>query len=143
MELILKRQTRTDTTTIGQLFDGDKALCYVLEDTDRGLKQTDTLAQIIEKKIYGQTAIPAGRYEVVITYSNRFKQYMPLLLNVPGYEGIRIHPGNAPADTLGCLLPGRIKISPKRVGESKLAYGDLLKKLKSVEKKEKIWLTVM
>ena len=53
---------------------------------------------------------------------------MPLLLDVPGFEGIRIHPGNFPRDTEGCLLPGRERL-PDAVQGSRLAYVDLLAKL--------------
>ena len=62
-------------------------------------------------KIKGKTAIPAGKYEVVVTMSNRFKRLMPLLLDVEGFDGIRIHGGNSHDDTDGCLLIAKNRIS--------------------------------
>ena len=66
-----------------------------------------------EKKVYGETAIPYGTYEVKWTYSNRFKKYMPELLNVPNFSGIRIHSGNTAADSLGCIIDGENKVVGK------------------------------
>ena len=101
LALTLIRKIKTDKSTIGELFINGEFQCYILEDTDRGLYQDMPLQELLSKKIYGETAIPTGTYEVVISFSNRFKKYLPLLLNVPGYEGIRIHPGNYAKDTLG------------------------------------------
>lgn len=129
MEIMVKRMTRTSESTLGSMFVNGEFECFTLEDAERA------------SKIYGRTAIPKGRYEVVISWSNRFQQYMPLLLNVPDFEGIRIHAGNDSADTLGCILVGRTR-SPNWIGESRLAYVALMKKLRAVEKKEKIFITV-
>jgi len=92
----VKRHWLTDKSTISELFfdNSTERVCYVLEDCLR------------EVKIPKETCIPAGTYEVVFSFSNRFKKFLPLLLNVPNFEGIRIHPGNFPADSEGCLLPG-------------------------------------
>ena len=68
--------------------------CNTLEDPDRGLDSKMTEPEILSKKIYGETAIPTGTYKLVIDYSNRFKKRMPHILNVPGYDGIRLHTGN-------------------------------------------------
>lgn len=111
MELTLKRETFTDKSTIGSLSIDGKFECFILEDTDRGLKSDMTLSDINAKKVHGATCIPYGRYRIVVTKSDRFSAmrghdvYLPILLRVPGYEGIRIHTGNKPADTEGCLLP--------------------------------------
>lgn len=130
MELTLKRLTRTEKSTIGELHINGAFECYTLEDAERA------------SKVYGRTAIPKGRYEVMINYSNRFKQYMPLLLNVPNYEGVRIHSGNTDADTLGCVLVGQAK-GVDVIGASRAAYKALFAKLKQVEKKEKIFITIL
>lgn len=80
---------------------------YVCEDKDRGLTSAMSAADIASKKIYGKTAIPTGRYRVTVTYSNRFRRQLPLLHDVPGFSGIRIHSGNDHTHTEGCLLPGK------------------------------------
>jgi hypothetical protein len=129
MKLELKRKIFTDDSTIGELFIDGIFVCYTLEDKVR------------DKKIYGVTAIPYGEYEVVITFSNRFKQYMPLLLKVPGFEGIRIHSGNKSADTEGCILVGSSK-SLNFVGNSRVTYRSLFAKMKIAAKKEKIFINV-
>jgi len=99
------------------------------------------LDEIKAGKVHGKTAIPSGTYQVAITFSNRFKKYLPLLINVPGFEGIRIHPGNTAADTEGCLLPGEFR-NHNQVTNSKKAFTKLFEKLKAVEKKEKITITI-
>jgi hypothetical protein len=141
MELKLTRTTRTDESTIGELTVNGVYEAFILEDTERGLKQSDTLEQIKSVKVYGKTAIPSGRYEIAITFSNRFQKYLPLVMNVPGYEGIRIHPGNLPENTLGCLLPGEFR-NHNKVTNSKKAFAALFNKLKAVEKKEKIFIEI-
>jgi Family of unknown function (DUF5675) len=94
-----------------------------------------------EKKIYGMTAIPKGKYEIAITFSNKFQTYLPLLLKVPNYEGVRIHPGNTDADTLGCILVGLGK-GKDMITESRKAFSVLFKKMQAVAKKEKIFITI-
>lgn len=141
MELTLHRKIKTDISTIGEIFIDGTFECYSLEDCDRNLRQDMPAVEIMNKKIYGKTAIPLGRYEVVNSWSNRFKKYLPLLLNVPGYDGIRLHPGNSEQDSLGCILPGTV-YSDNFVGNSRAAFTELYKKLKAVEKKEKIFITI-
>lgn len=113
MELTLKRIAKKDTYTIGKLYVDDEYFCDTLEDKDRGLTSDMPLEDIKKVKVYGQTAIPIGRYQVVMNMSTRFKKVMPLLLNVPGFDGIRIHSGNTAADTQGCILLGQNKVVGK------------------------------
>ncbi len=97
MELNLYRHTynvKGDRNIIGDLFIDGVFFCHTLEDE----KRADGL------KVYGETAIPAGIYNVKLTISNRFKRLMPLLLDVEGFKGIRIHGGNNSKDTHGCPL---------------------------------------
>jgi hypothetical protein len=107
MDILLKRIAKKSTYTIGKLYINGKYVCDTLEDKDRGLAQSMSEAEISKIKVYGETAIPAGKYEVIVSYSAKFKQYMPLLLNVKGFAGIRIHSGNTDKDSYGCILVGR------------------------------------
>lgn len=119
MKLLLERVQLDADVTIGSLsVDGDWE-CWTLEDAVRepGVK------------VKSQTAIPFGTYRIDITFSNRFQQPMPLLLNVPMFEGIRIHPGNTKADTEGCILVGWDRHG-KSIGRSRLAYVQLFAKLR-------------
>lgn len=141
MELKLFRKEFSEHTTIGELFIDEKFFCYVLEDKDRGLTQ-DMLPELIEKgKVYGKTCIPYGRYEVAITFSNKFQKRMPLLMAVPGYAGIRIHPGNNEFHTLGCLLLGKRK-SKDKISESTLAYNEFFPMLEKTLKEKKVFVTI-
>jgi len=141
MELTLFPEIKTANSTISRLFVDGKFECFILEDVDRGLKQTMPLDEIMDKKVHGKTAIPEGRYEVIITMSNRFKKLLPLLVNVPGYAGIRFHPGNTAADTEGCPLPGTDK-GVDMVSQSVKAFTALYKKLETALKTEKVFITI-
>ena len=117
MKLELTRLVRTEKSTIGELYVNGKFECYTLEDVER------------KEKVYGETAIDKGTYQVVVTYSNAFKQNMPLLLNVPKFQGIRIHSGNTAKNTLGCILVGQTR-SVDFIGNSRSAYKSLFSKIK-------------
>ena len=101
MKLRVERRFLKPGYTIGRLEVDGKYFCDTLEDQVRDLSR--------EKKVPGQTAIPAGKYEVIVNISPRFKRKLPRLLNVPGFEGILIHRGNTPGDTAGCILVGENK----------------------------------
>lgn len=117
MELKLIRKTKTDTYTIGELYINNNLFCSTLEDTDRGLLDSMSLDEIKSKKVYGQTAIPKGTYNITLdVVSPKFKDRswakfcegkLPRLINVKGYEGVLIHVGNRAEDTLGCILVGQ------------------------------------
>ena len=142
MKLELKRTFLGDKYTIGSLFINDILFCNTLEDTVRDLNKDGDLNDAGEGKVYGQTAIPYGTYEVVITYSNRFKKQLPLLENVKGFEGIRIHPGNTKEDTHGCILVG-VNSKKGMVTESKKTFDKLFAILRdAVEMKETIFITI-
>lgn len=108
MKLTLKRIALRSTYTIGRLYVDGNYFCDTLEDTVRDLNKNGKFDNG-EKKVYAKTAIPYGTYEIKWTYSPRFKKYTPQLMNVPSFEGIRIHAGSTPADTAGCLLLGQNK----------------------------------
>ena len=96
MKLEVVRNMCRATCTIGELFINGNHACYTLEDVVRPDGE----------KIHGETAIPAGTYTVIINRSIRFGRDLPLLLDVPNFSGVRIHPGNTAEDTEGCLLLG-------------------------------------
>lgn len=108
MKLTLKRIALRPTYTIGKLYIDDVYFCDTIEDTVRDLNKNSKFDNG-EKKVHSKTAIPYGTYEIKWTYSPRFKKYTPQLMNVPSFEGIRIHAGNTSADTEGCLILGKNK----------------------------------
>lgn len=105
MKLMLERNYKKTDYTVGRLYVDGAFFCDTLEDRVRDLSR--------EKKVPGKTAIPAGKYEVIVNISPRFKRKLPRLLNVPGFEGILIHRGNTPEDTAGCILVGENKAKGK------------------------------
>ena len=127
MEINLKliRKTFSSISTIGDL-NINGFFCYTLEDFDRDLNKDGDLNDKGETKVHGKTAIPKGKYDVIINMSNRFKVMMPLLLNVPGFEGVRIHNGNKAEHTEGCILVGSSKAN-NFVGNSKPTFAKLMK----------------
>jgi hypothetical protein len=128
MRLTIIRDTYTSKSTIGRLFIDGVEFCYTLEDIVRpeGIK------------VYGETAIPEGEYSMTMSYSNRFKELMPLVYNKPdlsvrdhkgvSFRGIRIHSGNKAEHTHGCILLGNSK-SKDFIGNSKKTYKEFLKLL--------------
>lgn len=134
MLLEVKRLYKKDTYTIGVLMVDDEKFSDTLEDKVRDLKS--------EKKVYGETAIPAGKYKVVMSMSSKFKRVMPYLENVPQFTGIMIHPGNTIKDTLGCILVGENKKKGQLVNSRK--YSDELNKRinEAIERKEQVWIEV-
>lgn len=131
MKLSLVRFIFGEVATIGKLSIEDNFFAYTLEDKVRpkGVK------------IAGATAIPFGEYQVTIDQSQRFKRLMPHVLNVPMFEGIRIHSGNTDKDTLGCILVG-MKYSKTQLLESHVAFDILFPKLQEALKNGKISLTI-
>ena len=125
MKLLLHRQIFSDKSSVGTLYVNGLKECHTLEDRDRHLEEGG-------EKVYGETAIPRNTYKVVITYSNRFKQPMPLLVDVPQFEGIRIHPGNTDQNTEGCILVG-VGIGQDILYNSRQAYEKLFNKLEAAE----------
>ena len=107
MHLLLKRIALKPEYTIGKLYIDGQYFCDTLEDTVR------------EKKIAGKTAIPEGTYQVIVNRSPKFKRDLPLLLDVPNFEGIRIHRGNTAKDTSGCILVGENKVKGKVINSTK------------------------
>lgn len=131
MELTIERRWKKTGYTIGVLLVNGERFCETLEDRDRGLTSTMPVGKINQIKVYGETAIPTGRYRVVLSVSPKFKNktwakkyggLVPEILNVKGYDGVRIHPGTKAQDTLGCPLVGRNKVVGGLVDSQKTYY---------------------
>ena len=116
MNLRVIREPSTTAATMGILLIDGVFTCWTLEDVVR------------EVKIPGETAIPAGRYDVRLSFSQRFQKLLPEF-TVPNFTGIRIHAGNTQADTAGCVLVGRVR-AYDRVEESKLALMNVMEQLR-------------
>lgn len=108
MTIRIDRQWKKAEYTISRVYvNGRYYGCNALEDTDRGLLQAMQIAEIQKRKIKGKTAIPRGYYDVKITWSEKYQRNMPLVVDVPGFSGIRLHSGNSAKDTEGCILFGK------------------------------------
>lgn len=105
MNLVLERKYLKSDYAIGNLFINGKFFCNTLEDCVRDINKNGTF-DCGELKIKGHTAIPYGKYEIIVNYSPKFKRELPRLLNVPHFEGILIHRGNTHKDSSGCILVG-------------------------------------
>lgn len=153
MKIELERRWKKATYTIGRLYVDGVYFCNTLEDRERGLKQTDPIATIKSRKVYGETAIPSGTYGVAMNvtspkyaavswYWQLCQGKMPRLLSVPGFEGILIHPGNTALDSLGCILVGR-NTKVGQLTESKATFQRLYKEMaKAVKEGEEITIVI-
>ena len=146
MDLKLKRIARQTGYTIGRL--------YVVEPDDDGLPDGEKLTYLTDtlepqwrdlkggaRKIRGRTAIPEGRYPLVVTRSPRFGKWLPLLMGVPGFEGVRIHSGNTAADTQGCILVGENR-KKGMVLKSRNAMERLMQLLDGRKAGEAAWIQI-
>jgi hypothetical protein len=144
MRLLLHRYDLRERVTLGTLAADGVYVCHTLEDAvrepyDGSVKDGVPVATW---KIPGETAIPAGDYRVGITYSQRFRREMPILLDVPGFTGVRIHAGNTHADTEGCILVGR-RVVGETIVESRLAFAKLFDMLDSaLDAGDDVWITI-
>ena len=153
MKLITDRAWKKDTYTIGRFFIDGMRFYETLEDRDRGLKQTDSLDHILEVKVPGETAIPSGIYEVRIDivspkykavkwYNDLCGGRMPRIMNVPGYDGILIHPLTSALDSRGCIGVGRNTIKGK-LTSSRDTFKALYRKMEeAVKRGEKIFIEI-
>ena len=142
MELKLIRKYRCSNYCIDKLYINNEYFSDALEDPDRSLTDSMSLEEIKKIKIKGNTCIPYGTYNITITYSPRFKKNLPLLNNVKGFDGIRIHSGNKPQDTEGCLLPGFNKVKGQVI-DSRVTTDKLIAQIQQViNKGEKVTITI-
>lgn len=118
LRLLVDRKWKKDTYTIGRLYVNGELWCNTLEDKDRGLTSKMKTEDIKKIKVYEETAIPTGKYQVTYSYSPRFKRYLPRVNDVPCYTGILIHNGSTDKNTSGCILVGENKIKGKLVNST-------------------------
>ena len=151
MELILERIAKRKTYTIGRLYirrrvddeylagTADDYFCDTLEPTWRDYANG-------AYKVKGRSAIPEGRYAVVISWSPKFKQWLPILLGGPDFnrkwQGIRIHAGNTAKDTEGCILVGQNREVGKVLDSRKWLYELKQKIVEAKDRGEAVWITV-
>lgn len=147
MDILIAKIKRGPNSTLSTLSVDGKFFCYALQDADRGLVSSMPLDEILAQKIHGATAIPEGKYQVVVTMSPRFKRKLPRLVGVPGFAGILIHPGNTHKDTEGCLLPGehfQASGADWIVTDSRKAFNRLFAIIQDrIQAGEKIWCKII
>lgn len=132
--LVLDRLWKKEGYIIGNLSYCGRFVCNTLEDQWRDYAHG-------EQKVPGVSAIPAGRYEVQMTYSPKFKRMMPLLMNVPQFVGVRIHSGNTKEDTEGCILVGKNLVKGRLVDSKiwSIAVEDIIRR---GLKKDKMYIDI-
>lgn len=136
MEITLQRSPSRANATIGTLtVAGSKFTCFTCEDVIRERAGVP----VAQWKVQDKTAIPAGRYRVVVAFSPHFQRDLPHLVDVPGYDGILIHPGNTAEDTKGCILPGYSHYV-NTVGRSRAAFEDLFALIQAAG--DQVWISV-
>lgn len=120
MLIEVNRKIKLNDCQIGEMLIDGVHFAYTLEDVTRDVK------------IYGETAIPAGEYDVIVDYSNHFAKELPHILNVKGFDGVRIHGGNSAKDTLGCILIGKdMYPAMHKIANCAEVVADLIAKIKS------------
>lgn len=138
MILTVRRDLFNAKQTLGRLFIDGKFETYTLEDTVREIE----MMPVALWKIPNETAIPRGKYDVVINWSAHFGKFMPLLLDVPGFDGVRIHSGNTELDTEGCILVGDIRFGTY-IGASRIAAVRVQSKIQAaIDRKESVQIIV-
>lgn len=142
MELRVERRWKKEGYTIGILYINGVRFCETLEDTVRpnGVK------------IYGKTAIPAGRYRITMdivsdkfrnrSWARPYNGKLPRLLNVPNFEGVLIHVGNRPEDTLGCILVGNNRVRGMVLDSTQRLKELIFKLILANQSGEEIWITI-
>jgi hypothetical protein len=126
MLLEVRREPSANRCTLGSLYVDGEFECFTLE----GVIREVALQPVAVWKIPGETAIPSGTYQVIVNMSNRFQRLLPLLVDVPGFAGVRIHSGNCAADTEGCILVGRRR-GVATILDSRLAFEALFAKIQA------------
>lgn len=143
MELKLVRKYLGETYTVGDFFIDEQPFCNTIEDKVRDLNKDGDLNDPGETKVYAETAIPYGRYEVVYKFSPKFGRKLPRLLNVPSFEGILIHNGSSALSSSGCVILGENRVKGKVLDSTKymLKLCELMQQADI--KKEKTFITIV
>lgn len=139
MELKLERKFLHNDCTEGNLYIDDKWFCHVIEDKVRA--KAGMWNKIL--KVYAETAIPYGRYPVMVTWSNRFNRQLTGIFNVPDFEGIRIHNGTTAKSSAGCLIVSFSTAGNNAVSPDKAAMNELCGIVSEAQKKAKVWITIV
>jgi hypothetical protein len=146
MEIEVTRKVFQGQDTIGDFTfpsNNNNLLCNTLEPVDRGLYQTDTLEHILAIKVPGLTAIPYGRYKVILDFSPAFNRIMPHIIDVPGFEGERIHVGNSHSDTKSCVLLGEWCGGVDFIRDSGICFDMFMDILgRASDRNEDVWITI-
>ena len=142
LNLVLKRVIFKDTYTEGWLSVDGLIFCDTLEDRTRDFNKDGDLNEPGEEKIYGETAIPFGRYRVRLSMSNKFKKVLPEIIGVKHFEGIRMHGGLKPEHSLGCILVGKYNGDGKLTNNG--AIGRLIALMEQAkEQGREIWINIV
>lgn len=138
MLLEIRREPSASGCTHGSLSIDGEFQCFTLEDVIREIPE-----EAVQRwKVDGETAIPSGTYRVIVTKSVRFRKLLPLLVNVPGFDGVRIHPGNVAADTEGCILVGAQR-TDSGVLDSRIAFQALFAKIRgAIARRESVQIRI-
>jgi len=150
MEILIERAYKKADYTIGRFFINGERICETIEDKDRGLTQDMKEEDIRRRKVYGQTAIPTGRYVVGFTYSPKFSQCsyaqgggkIPLIYGVKGFNSIRMHSGNSAKDSEGCVILGENKAVGMVLNSAKTCEKVFARMYESYLRNEPIFLTI-
>lgn len=138
LDIFVARKEGTKGFAGGRLYLNGTFECYTLEDEVREIKDVP----VEQWKVKGETAIPRGRYRVIVSKSNRFGKDLPEILNVPGYTGVRIHPGNNAENTEGCLLVGDEDPSDGFMGKSVQAFDRVFARIMdAINTGSEVWIT--
>ena len=142
MEVLLIRENFASEYTEGKLFINGAYVCDSLEDADRGLDSSMSEDVILSKKVYGKTCIPYGRYRIIIDWSNKFQKNLIHLLNVKGFDGVRMHSFNEASQSLGCIGTG-VKTVPGWISKSRDTYKIVHSKVEeALSRGESVFLTI-
>lgn len=142
MEIKVIRKYKKTDYTIGQMLINGIDFCQTCEDKDRGLRQDMPLSQLKKMKIYGQTAIPTGTYDVTVYFWPKYRKNYPMLKNVPAYTGILIHGGKNQNSSLGCILIGENKIKGGLINCEKYVREITKKCEDAIKRGERVTITI-